>query len=328
MLVRNTAFAPPIQSFEPIVIAGAGIIGLSVALELARRGVRATVLEPGLPLRQASVAAAGMLAVDDPHNPRALTEISRYSRALYADYLAQICASSEMSVPVQTTVAVQHLPDGETLQFEEESIDPRQLAAALLAAVRAAGVDLREHSATAWADDLHASTLVVAAGAWSGGFGAVPVAPRKGQMLRVTLPPLLAGLREVHRNASVYVVPRTAGPQAGTALIGATVEDAGFNTLTDAAALHRLRAGAAELLPEIADGNDAPRVEAWAGLRPATPDALPVLGYGEGGRLWATGHYRNGILLAPATAMVVADLITGRRPAVSLGAFAPSRFGR
>ena len=302
-------------------------MGLSVALELEQRGVRATVFEPGLALRQASAAAAGMLAAEDPHNPPELRAISLYSAGLYAGYLARLRALGGLAVPAQTTVAVQHGRDGSTQRIEEISVDPRQLAAALLAAVHAAGIDLREQC-TPTHEALQGRTLIVAAGAWSGGFGAVPIVPRKGQMLRVALPPSLSGLREVHRNDAVYVVPRTSGPQAGTALIGATVEDAGFNTETDAPALRWLRQRAAELLPALADEAAAPAVESWAGLRPATPDALPVIGYGDDGVLWATGHYRNGILLAPATAMAVADLLQQREPAVSLAEFSPQRFAR
>jgi len=173
--------------------------------------------------------------------------------------------------------------------------------------------------------------MVYAAGAWAGdvaGMGALPVTPRKGQMLRVRVPEGLA-LNEVHRSERVYVVPRTAGPQAGTALIGATVEDVGFDVAVHAEDLTRLRGLAAELVPEVGSEMDAPMVEAWAGLRPATPDGLPVLGASESPRRFiAIGHYRNGVLLAPATAIVMADLLMGKMPAVDLGAFSPRRFAR
>jgi glycine oxidase len=108
-------------------------------------------------------------------------------------------------------------------------------------------------------------------------------------------------------------------------LIGATVEDAGFDTATHAADLARLRALAAEMLPALRDEKGAPMIEAWAGLRPAAPDMLPVIGR-DGDVLWAAGHFRNGILLAPATAQIVADLIEGKEPVVKLDAFAPKRF--
>ncbi len=182
--------------------------------------------------------------------------------------------------------------------------------------------------------EILAKKLVYAAGAWTRdaalyGFAEnVPVAPRKGQMLRVRLPEGMA-LAEVHRNERVYVVPRTSGPQAGTALIGATVEDVGFDVSVHAEDLTRLRGMAAELVPELGSEANAPLVEAWAGLRPATPDALPLLGAGVNpNRLIASGHYRNGVLLAPATAVVIADLLTGKTPAVDLSAFSLRRFSR
>ena len=151
------------------------------------------------------------------------------------------------------------------------------------------------------------------------------VRPAKGQMLRVQLPATLP-LCEVHRSEHIYVVPRTQGPQAGTALIGATVEDAGFDTMVHPAGLAHLRTLAAELLPQLADEAIAPQVEAWAGLRPATADSLPLLGPLSHGQFIAAGHFRNGILLAPATAVVMADLIEGKSPAVDLTPFSPDRF--
>jgi glycine oxidase len=147
-------------------------------------------------------------------------------------------------------------------------------------------------------------------------------------MLRVQLPPSLANLREVHRSEHIYIVPRTFGPQAGTALIGATVEDAGFDTSIHSPDLAHLRSLAAELLPALADTHLAPEVESWAGLRPSTPDSLPILGrLNSSQEFIATGHYRNGILLAPATAAVLADLLEARTPTVDLTPFAASRFG-
>ena len=134
------------------------------------------------------------------------------------------------------------------------------------------------------------------------------------------------------------MVPRTVGPGAGTALIGATVEDAGFDVSTSPEALRELRRRGGELVPALASATDAPAVEAWAGLRPATPDGLPLLGSIEPAasvrlenssksrHFLATGHFRNGILLAPATAVVMADLIEEQTPAVSLTPYDPSRF--
>jgi glycine oxidase len=105
------------------------------------------------------------------------------------------------------------------------------------------------------------------------------------------------------------------------------VEDAGFDTAVHQRDLDHLRSLAAKLLPALASGREAPLLEAWAGLRPATPDGLPVLGrIGSSSEFVATGHFRNGILLAPATAVLLADLLEGRPPAVDLSAFSPGRF--
>jgi glycine oxidase len=325
---RVTRPAPPTSRIPDVIILGAGIIGLSLALELHARGAAVTVLERDSALSHASTAAAGMLAAHDPHNPSALLTLSIYSLSLYPAYLSRIERLSGLPVPLQTDTAVQHLPDGTTLRFAEHSLDPRMLAPALLAAVRSTSITLLEQQTQHPFKLLRenpSAQLVYAAGAWSTQIFPIPVTPRKGQMLRVQLPSSL-DLSEVHRTEHIYVCPRTQGPQAGTALIGATVEDAGFDTTTSPVDLSRLRALAAELLPALADPALAPEVESWAGLRPSTPDSLPVIGRLPHRQAIATGHYRNGILLAPATAAVLADLLESRSSAVDLAPFRPTRF--
>jgi glycine oxidase len=139
--------------------------------------------------------------------------------------------------------------------------------------------------------------------------------------------PAALELREVHRSSSIYVLPRTQGPQAGTALIGATEEDAGFDIGTSQADLDELRNRAAALFPTFGDSIAAPQVEAWAGLRPATIDRLPLIGHMPGSvHQWiAVGHHRNGILLAPATAVALADLLENEPLGVDLSPFDPAR---
>jgi glycine oxidase len=127
-----------------VVIAGAGIIGLSLALELQRRGARVTVLESDKAMRHASTAAAGMLAVEDPHNPPELLPLSQYSLTLYPGYLHRIEQLSGMAVPFQTEVTWQYRSDGGRYLLPEHSVDPRQLAAALLQAVRTTNIELHE----------------------------------------------------------------------------------------------------------------------------------------------------------------------------------------
>ncbi len=324
-----------IAAHPDVLIFGAGLIGLSLAMELRTRGLGVTVLDPRPPLSGASTAAAGMLAVEDPHNSAALLPFSRLSGSLYAAFLLRVKELSGVTVPFQTEVTLQMMPDGTRRALPEHSLDPRQLAPALLRAVLASGAQvLSGVQAGAEQDQLRARThtTVHTAGAWP--LDKLPIFPRKGQMLRVRIP---NGLRldVVHRDEKIYVVPRTSGPQAGTALIGATVENAGFDLSIDAASLAGLRRLAGHLVPALENAADAPEVEAWAGLRPATPDGLPLLGElrpptnGDRQRHFvATGHFRNGVLLAPATAVIMADLLEGLQPAVDPAPFSPGRFAQ
>jgi glycine oxidase len=352
------------SSDPDICIAGAGIIGLSLALELHHRGHRVTVLDQGDPLAEASTAAAGMLAAADPDNPPRLRPLSDLSLSLYPDFLERLHSLSGIRVPFQTQATLQslspHIPTENSeltpkdlehllpalsaaghrfLLLDEHSLDPRQLASALLAAVRATTIDLRSHTpvlsirrisnaleiATP-SGTLHPAQFVDCTGAWASATSHLPnlhVAPRKGQMLSVSLPSSLS-LPLVVRTPDIYIVPRTTGPAAGRAIIGATVEDAGFDKTLHPADIHRLHSLAAALLPSIAGAH---QLEAWAGLRPATPDELPLLGTlaNHPNHFLAAGHYRNGILLAPATARVMAQLLSGEAPSIDLTPFSPAR---
>jgi glycine oxidase len=353
------------MAYPDLCIAGAGIIGLSLALELQHRGVRVTVFDQGDPLAEASTAAAGMLAVRDPENPPQLRRLSELSRALYPRFLDRIFDLTGVAVPFQTDTTLQeisaeqveHLREltlltEETLSallpqltpagrrfalLDEQSIDPRQLAPALLAAARAAGVDLRYRTPIRRirtepagaeiqtdAETFAASQVIDCTGAWGlarSPQGQVRAIPRKGQMLAVRIPRELA-LHSVIRTPDLYIVPRTAGPLAGRAIIGATVEDAGFDKTVRPADIAGLRARAAELIPELAHAEE---VESWAGVRPGSSDDLPMLGQVDERRFVAAGHYRNGILLAPGTALLMAQVILGEEPQVNLETFSPMR---
>jgi glycine oxidase len=127
-------------------------------------------------------------------------------------------------------------------------------------------------------------------------------------------------LKHVVRSPEVYLIPRS----DGRLLVGATVEEAGFDKRTDLGTIQRLHKAAIALVPKLAD---AKILEDWAGLRPGTPDALPILGETPTpGYFVATGHFRDGILLAPITAEVMAAVIEGRKPEYDLSAFSPARF--
>ena len=327
-----------------VVVVGAGVIGLAIALELDRRGLGVVVIERGNCLGEASTAAGGMLAVEDPHNPPEMLEFSRLSGRLYARFLRRIEEMAGMTVPFQTEKTVQYAGGGGKVWLDEHSIEPGQLAEGLKAAVRASSIQLMEQTRMAFLEELtrglrlgtdagteiRATSIVYAAGAWTGEVTAefagegVPVTPRKGQIMRVQMPAGLV-LKEVHRSKRIYVMPRTKGAQAGSAIIGATVEDAGFDTSARDEDIAAMRALAAELVPEM---GTAIVLEAWAGLRPATPDLLPCLGALGPGQFVASGHYRNGILWAPATAVVIADLVEGKEPEVDVSGLSPLRFSK
>lgn len=171
---------------------------------------------------------------------------------------------------------------------------------------------------------LPCDAVVVAAGAWSGTLQGLPrplpVRPVRGQMLSFRLPE--PALRRVLAS-DVYLIPRREAEEPRL-LVGATSEEAGFDRRTTPQALRRLREGAVRLVPSLTGADVA---ESWAGLRPGTPDALPVLGRDPEveGLVYATGHFRNGILLTPITAEIVGAILAGREPG-GLEAFRPDRF--
>jgi glycine oxidase len=165
---------------------------------------------------------------------------------------------------------------------------------------------------------IEAPQVVNAAGAWASFDSAfpVPVEPVRGQIVEIEAPkPALPSVVWSHE---VYVVPR-----AGTWLLGSTMERVGFEKRVTAGAVERLIAAAARLLPGV---DKSAFLRAWAGLRPGTPDELPLLGATSvPGLFLATGHFRNGILLAPVTALALADELSGGRTH-DLAPFSPGRF--
>lgn len=170
--------------------------------------------------------------------------------------------------------------------------------------------------------DCDATTVVIAAGAWGNAIDGVrmpPLRPVRGQLLHLGWRG--RPLSTIVWGPECYIVPRS----DGTVLVGATVEDVGFDERTTAAGVRDLLDAACELLPE---GWGATFLEARAGLRPATPDELPVLGSDPGtpAIVHASGHYRNGVLLAPITARLIVDLIVDEQRDPVLDSFRPDRF--
>ncbi|MGD1058074.1 MAG: glycine oxidase ThiO [Solirubrobacteraceae bacterium] len=228
---------------------------------------------------------------------------------------------------------------------EDHSVDPRRVVSALRTACESVGVELREHTSVARVEldasgarvtgvtlvdggQLATGQVVLAAGPWSEqieGLPAaarVPVRPVKGQILRLRDPAGPGLLRRVLRFGGGYLVPRADGRY----VLGATVEERGFELTATAGGIYELLRDAHELVPGI---SELEIEELSVGLRPGTPDNGPAIGPATvQGLIWATGHYRNGILLAPLTAKLVADLLIddGREPDPLLYACAPERF--
>ncbi|MFF5443596.1 glycine oxidase ThiO [Streptomyces sp. NPDC012888] len=227
----------------------------------------------------------------------------------------------------------------------DHQVDPRRLAAALVAACERAGVVFHraaaerltvtaDRAAGALLDDgtgVSAGQVVLAAGSLSGRLAGVPaeavppVRPVKGQVLRLAVPrayaPFLSRtVRAVVRGSHVYLVPR----ENGELVIGATSEELGWDTTVTAGGVYELLRDAHELVPGI---TELPLTETRAGLRPGSPDNAPLLGPTElPGLHLATGHYRNGVLLTPLTGEVMAELLaTGQLPEVARP-FSPRRF--
>ena len=235
-----------------------------------------------------------------------------------------------------------HLAPGVTAAIDspmDHQVDNRRVAEALVAAFRQAGGELRERSEVAAVDvdggrvsgvhlaggrEHRAEQVVIAAGAWSRGIAGVPfpppVRPVKGQMMALQMPPDAPLISRVVWGPDAYLVPR----DDGRLLIGATVEEMGFDTRLTAGGLFHLLRVAWETLPGV---YDLPLCESWAGLRPGSRDDAPILGPTDvDGLVMATGHYRNGILLAPLSGRTVGHfLLTGEVPE-AIARFGPGRF--
>jgi glycine oxidase len=205
---------------------------------------------------------------------------------------------------------------GGILAEHDHQVEPRAVVSALRAAFEAAGGELRSGVEVTDPATLDAEHVVIAAGCWSGGFG-VPVRPVKGQILRLRGGPLAERLVRTPR---CYIVNRP----DGEVVVGATVEERGFDTTVTADGVFRMLEAAREVLPDIAE---LEFTEAAARLRPGTPDNAPLIGEHDG-LVWATGHHRNGVLLAPITAAAVAAVVAGEAPPEDVEPFAPGRFAK
>jgi len=366
-----------VKSWDAIII-GAGIIGLSLAIELHKQGLRVLLVEKGEPGREASWAAGGML-VDFPGETRPkLQELATASARMYPEFVRELQDESGLKIDLRSAGTLLFcdsnllsmripglrpsyqffmlasgltwtLPEGEpalraphessahltAMYLGERCVDPRDVTAAAIATAKHRGIDfssgdhvlsleIAEGKASGVRTNktrFAAGVVVNCAGAWAGQIAPhmFPTRPVKGQMLCVVMPEKEL-LRHVVRTPEVYLIPRSDGRM----VIGATTEEAGFDKQTVPDTILKLRQAAIELVPKLAN---ARILEAWAGLRPGTPDGLPILGgTSTPGYFVATGHFRDGILLAPVTARVMAEIITGKTPEFDLKAFGAERF--
>jgi glycine oxidase len=334
---------------------------LSLAIELRKQGLHVLVVEKGEPGREASWAAGGMLVGSGLETLPPLQPLAAASARMYPEFVHELEDESGLKIDLRSQgtlfldpAADSRMRDAHSLPaslqelepnlvltgnaplfLNEQSVDPRDLVAAAVAAARHRGIDFSSGDKVLAVEVSDGGNIAVrtnktrfvggavinCAGAWAGQIGphAFPTRPVKGQMLCVAMPEKDV-VHHVIRTPDVYLIPRT----SGRLLIGATVEDAGFDKQIVPETIQKLRKTALDLVPKLAE---ARILEAWAGLRPGTPDGLPILGAtATPGYYIAAGHFRDGILLAPVTARVVSQLITGQKPDFELNAFSPQRF--
>ncbi len=346
-----------------VLIVGDGVIGLSTAFALSRARVHCRVIgarRDGM----ASGAAAGLLAPSIGHLPDAVRPFFEASLREYPEFIerlsrfdadltlltglievvsadraserrsgARYLTSSEVARLEPAIVA----PDGALLHEHDGAVDNGRLMQALRAAARQSGAlgdgndpvatlhtTSRLSVSTTAGERIAADWIVLAAGAWTPAIDglpcALPVEPLKGQMLAVGADPARLRLKHAVMGNDVYLVPR-----GDDIVIGATAERVGFDLSVQPSVIESLQRSASAVCPPIAD---APVRRSWAGIRPATPDMLPIIGPDPDvpHLVYACGHSKNGILLAPATARAITELITGVPATLGTSEFSIGRF--
>ncbi len=367
---------------RPIIIVGAGVIGLSIGRELVHAGKQVLIYDRDEAGRGASWTAGGMLAPDAElgFEEMDLYRFSRESLDRWPAYAASIEQESGQSIKFRTegTLIVADDQDsakrlrrlydfqkeqgcevewlsGAEARAQEPYLAPRLVAAvyapkdyqvenrSLLQALKKifveAGGILHEHTpvqrlipdeqtpsiVTESGDRVEADKVILAAGAWSRKLEGLepearpPVRPVKGQMieLRVKVP---FDLTHVIRGSGAYLIPKG----DGRLLVGATSEEMGFDMHVTAGGLFRMLEGAWEIVPGI---EDLDVTDMWVGLRPASRDHAPLLGNSSApGIIFATGHYRHGILLTPITAQEIAHLVLQGETSKWIELCSPLRF--
>jgi glycine oxidase len=360
------------------VVAGGGLIGGAIALQLARAGLSVGLFDRQEPGQEASWASAGILS-PAPESPGmiAMVPLGKASLALYAEFVALVEEISGQKVgyrpkgtlqalfshhareELSTLVALHHglglkaeplraeearelepaISDGVragVLRPDEGSVDNRALTKAVLEAAKRSGAEIFPGRAVTslWvqgsrcsglrlgSEKIAANWTVIAAGCFSAGIEGVasyaPVLPVKGQILALRAP--TAKIERVLWSEEIYIVPRS----DGRIVAGASVEHQGFDKSVTAGAMEKILRATLELAPSLAEARIE---ETWAGLRPDSPDHLPILGPTDlEGLLIATGHFRSGVLLTPVTARLIADWVTKQSVSVDWERYSPMRF--
>jgi glycine oxidase ThiO len=351
------------QSGSEIVVIGGGVIGLAIAIELRLLGAEVTILCKDFKTA-AGHAAAGMLAPQAEQIPAgAMLDLCIASRDLYPEWVHKIEAISgvdpgywqcgilaprylqpELTVDWCDARSIhQHQASlGESViggycYPADGQVDNRALIRSLQIASQTLGIKFLDgvevltiHHSQGQVTHLEtnqgnisAQHYILSTGAWSQQLLAIPVVPRKGQMLSVLVPidqRANLPLQQVLFGEDIYIVPR----RDGKIIIGATSEDVGFTAANTLKGIKQLITNAMRLFPPL---QNFPLNETWWGFRPATPDELPILGTSTAANLTlATGHYRNGILLTPITAKLIADLVWHQQADDLLSAFSWQRF--
>jgi glycine oxidase len=367
-------------STRDVAIVGAGIVGCSIAFELAKAGMQVCVLERGGIGEESSAAAAGMLSgqhgVTNLGTRYQLHVEARELHAQLADELRELsgidvgfcrwgllellftpgeirAADRCYAVQTQAGLRVERLSREETLTLEpalspdlqgsiryvdEAHVHNGRLTVALAEAARRTGAELcsdapavalvRERERVIGVrtptETVYAEAIILANGAWSSDLVRplgvmLPVKPVRGQMLAVRTVPRV--VNQIVYGRHMYLVPRP----DGETLVGATVEDVGFRKEVTLAGLEELIQAGRRVAPGIMG---EPMVRAWAGLRPGSPDGLPLVGPLEGlpGLLLAVGHHRNGILLGPMTGVLLKQWLVDHQRSPHLDLLRPERF--
>lgn len=346
---------------------GGGLIGLAIAAALAERGVSVTLIGQHR-VGEASPAAAGMLAPSVERASGQAHDFGIAARDRYPSFVDFLADRTGVKVPLNRLGILQvaltengikglkrtALPTsiwldakelrelepvlshglGAVFSPDDGAVDNTLLLAALEKLCAASDRITRLNDAVIAVDPAPDSCAVrtesgarhtarraiIAAGAWAGSISgarfARPVEPARGQLVSYSTSPM----RHVAYGPRGYVVPRESATIGGS-----TMENVGFDSSTTTSGVKRVRAASEEICPSLAS---APRTGAWAGLRPITPDMLPILGPDpeHPSLIYACGHSRNGVLMAPLTGDLIADLVTESPLSHDLSQFRPDRF--